>query len=121
MTLFLDHVQRLNMIALLGLMECNVGETRALWKLIDQLSLDDDEKQTIGYFVQTFNGEEVQGWDQTKNLPSKSYDFADTDIVRIRRAVQQFPRHRVAMARRWLEPLLEQLPMEEEAPSLVRR
>lgn len=114
MTLFLDHVQRLNLNALLGLLECNVGETRATWKLMDQLVLTDDEKLAIGYFVQSFNGEEIQGWDQSKSLSPKTFDFPDADIGRIRRAVQQFPRHRVAQARKWLEPLLEQLPMEEE-------
>lgn len=114
MTLFLDHVQRLNLIALLGLLECNVGETRIVWKLMDQLALNDEEKQTVGYFVQNFNGEEVQGWDQTKSLPPKTFDFSDADITRVRRAIQQFPRHRAAQARRWLEPLLEQLPEEKE-------
>ena len=122
MTIFLDHIQRLHLVALLGLIEANVGETRAVWKLMDQLSLDEEEKREIDYFIQNINGEEVQGWNQTKTLPPKSYDFADSDIARIRRAVLQFPRHRVAMARRWLEPLIEQLPMEEEtAPNLVRR
>src|SRR5215471_12144975 len=119
MTLFLDHVQRLNVIALLGLQECNVGETRSLWKLIDTLSLDNDEKETIGFFTQSFNGDEVQGWDQNKSLPPKTYDLADGDVARIRRAIQTFPRHRVAMARRWLEPLMEQLPVEEETDRKV--
>jgi hypothetical protein len=116
MTLFLDHVQRLNLNVLLGLLECNVAETRAVWKIMDQLSLTDEEKKAIGHFTQSFNGDEVQGWDQTKSLPPKSYDFADADTARIRRAIQQFPRHRVAFARPWLEPLLEQLPVEEEDP-----
>lgn len=121
MTLFLDHVQRLNIIALLGLLECNVGETRTVWKLMDQLAINDEEKLAIGYFVQNFNGEEVQAWDQTKSLPPKTFDFTDADIMRVRRAIQQFPRHRVAQARHWLEPLLEQMPIEEAKETYAGR
>ena len=113
--LSLDHIQRLNLSALLGLLEVNVAETRAVWKLMDQLALDDEEKFAIGYYTRSINANEVAFWDQTKSLPLKEYDFAEADIARIRRAIQQFPRHRVDMARQWLEPLLEQLPIEEEA------
>lgn len=114
MTLSLDYTQRLNLIVLMGLLECNVGETRAVWKLQDKLALTDEEKQAIGYFVQANNGNEVHGWDMSKTQPLKEYDLADSDIARIQRAVLQFPRHRVAQARPWLEPLLTQLPDSEK-------
>ena len=114
MILSLDHTQRLNLIVLLGLLECNVSETRAVWKLQDQLGLSDEEKIAIGYFVQSENGNEIHGWDQHKSLSHKSYDLPDSDVARIEKALQQFPRHRVGMARPWLEPLLAQLPQPAE-------
>lgn len=114
MTLSLDHAQRLNLIVLLGLLECNVGETRAVWKLQDHLALTGEEKQTIGYFVQSNNGNQIHGWDLNKTLPAQHYDLADSDVTRIQLAIRQFPRHRVSLARPWLEPLLAQLPAAAE-------
>jgi len=120
MTLFLDHQQRLNLIALLGLLECNVGETRAVWKLQDHLALNEAEQRDVGYFVETQNGNEFQGWDRTKSLPPRSYDLADGDLRRIQLAIRQFPRHRAGIARCWLEPLLEQMPELVEETREVR-
>lgn len=114
MTLSLDHAQRLNLIVLLGLLEGNVGETRAVWRLQDQLDLSPEEKQAIEHFTKSFNGNEVQGWNETKTLPLRAYELSDGDIARIERAIQQFPRHRAGMARPWLAPLLEQLPEPKE-------
>ena len=109
-TVFLDHAQRLNLVILIGNLEANVNEMRALWRLQDLLSLTSEEQETIGMFTRVINGNEVQGWDVNKSLPLKSYDLNDADIARLRRALEQFPRHKVALARPWLEPLLGQLP-----------
>jgi hypothetical protein len=109
-TLSLDHVQRLNLVMLLGNLEANVGEMRALWKLQDILDLSREEKETIGFFAKSLNGSEVQGWDVTKNLPLKAYDLTDGDVARIARALQQYPRHRVNISRAWMEPLFAQIP-----------
>lgn len=114
MTLSLDHEQRLNLWVLLGLLEGNIGETRAVWKLQDELNLSSEEKEAIGHISQFLNGGEVQGWDKSKSLPLKTYELSDGDVARIQRAIQQFSYHRAASARPWLEPLLSQLPESKE-------
>jgi hypothetical protein len=109
-TVSLDQAQRLNLVMLIGNMEANVGEMRALWQLQDRLSLSLEEQQEIGLFSRVVNGMEVQGWDVTKSIPARVYDLSEGDIARLGRALQGYPRHKVMLARPWMEPLFSQLP-----------
>lgn len=110
MILSLDHQQRLNLIVLLGMQECNVGETRAVWRLQDLLNLDDAEKLELGLSFQTVNGNELYQWDRTKTIPIRDYELPETDIARLQRALLACPRIVPGQARAWLEPLLSQMP-----------
>lgn len=110
MILSLDHQQRLNLIVLLGMQECNVGETRAVWRLQDLLELDDAEKSELGLSFQTVNGAESYQWDRTKRIPAREYELAETDICRIEHALLACTRIVPGQARAWLEPLLAQMP-----------
>ena len=47
MTLTLDHIQRLNLHALLGAQRGDVATIRALWALQDKLGLTPDEEKAI--------------------------------------------------------------------------
>jgi len=47
MKLTLDHVQRLNLHALLGAQRADVGSIRAIWAVQDKLALDADEEKAI--------------------------------------------------------------------------
>ena len=110
MILSLDHQQRLNLIVLLGMQECNVRETRAVWRLQDVLDLDDAEQREVGFSLQTINGSEVFQWDRTKSLPAREYELSEADAARIQRAVLACSRLVPGLTRQWLEPLLAQLP-----------
>ena len=120
MQLSLDHHQRLNLTVLLGQLECtSLTETRAAWKLIDQISLDDQEKQSIDFTVHNNNGNEAYSWNPEKKLPMREYDISEADLKQIQRALNSCPRFYPSQVRRWLEPLLTQLP-EAESISNVR-
>ena len=111
MTLTLDHHQRLNVGALLGMLECRtVRETRDAWKLMDRLTLDDREREAIEFVVQSQNGNEVYSWNPLKTLPAREYDFSDSELRQVERALNSAPRFIPGQMRRWLEPLLAQMP-----------
>jgi len=110
MTLTLDHYQRLNLAVLLGMLECrNVNETRAAWRLMDRLALDDGESRTIELQVQNINGAEIFSWNHARTLPAREYDLTDGELQQIERALSG-GRLQPGPMRRWLEPLLAQMP-----------
>jgi hypothetical protein len=112
MTLTLDHNQRINLGFLLGLQECRtVNDTRAAWKLMDRLALEEDEKQAIEFVAQIVNGNEAFTWNPTKTLPVREYELSDAELRQIQGALN-LPSSRFlpGVMRRWLEPLLAQLP-----------
>jgi hypothetical protein len=113
MKLVLSHVQRLNLIALLGAQRVDVAGIRTIWKLQDMLALDDNESHAIDLRIKMVEGQEVQMWSTTAELPAKEYEFNEVEFTRIRDIVQNWPHHQAGGARQWLEPLLEQLPPDE--------
>lgn len=115
MTLSLDPAQRLNVHVLLGLLECtSLYETRLVWKMMDRLMLDNDEKAAIGFQMQGMNGTEAYTWDQTKSIPLRDFDLSEPETKQIQRALEPYlKKWKIPVrARPWLEPLLAQLPEE---------
>lgn len=115
MKLLLDHTQRLQLHVLVGNLECRtVRETREAWQLMDVVALDPSEKDAIGLQVQVLNGVEAYAWDQTKSIPVREFHLGDSDAQILKRAIVYCPRFFPIQARRWLEPLLKQLPELED-------
>jgi hypothetical protein len=107
MKLMLDHTQRLNLHALLGVQRVDVGSIRPIWALQDKLALDEFEEKAIGLRCETINGKELKVWDPSLTIPVKELDLAATEVVRIKAAIEVWASFSVATDRRWLEPLLE--------------
>ncbi len=95
----LDHVQRLNLHALLGQQTAIVGQIRPIWALQKRLDLNKEEAAAIGL------NRDAMTWDAGGILEPKQFTFTDTEVSLIRPALERatFP----AAARSWLEPLLD--------------
>jgi hypothetical protein len=106
MKIQLDHIQRLNLHALLGAQRGDVATIRALWALQDKLALDADEETAIDLKREIVNGQERVAWNPLRSLPLKDLEFIDAETARIRVALETWPAYGVAADRRWLEPLL---------------
>lgn len=115
MTLSLDHRQRLNLIAVLGAYDIRGRDLHALWHLQDLLDLDESEKRSIDFRQETVNGNVVQVWNLSKEFPARSFDLSESDLKRIRQAIEDFPQFRGSRDRAWLEPLLAQIPKSVES------
>ena len=91
--------------------ERNLDELRMLWRLQDQIDLSGEEKQAIGFHAIEQEGKVVgNGWDSSKTLPRKEYDFSTQEIERITKIVNEWSGGFLAgFDRVWLEPLLLQL------------
>jgi hypothetical protein len=109
MTIRLDHIQRLNLVALLGAQRGNLDTIRALWKLQDKFDLDEQEKQAIGLEVRLVNGQEIRLWHPEATLPDREFQLSDQEVERLRSVLRSWDDFEAAGTRRWLEPLLEQL------------
>ena len=109
MVLRLDHVQRLNLVALLGAQRGTLDTIRALWRLQDKLDLTEEEKQAIGLEVRNINGQEIRLWRSEASIPVREFDLSEQDVERLRNVIRQWDGFEAAGTRRWLEPILEQL------------
>jgi len=111
MNLTLDHHQRLNLFVLVGLPECGtIAETWSVWKLMDRLMLNDEEKQTVEFHSELINGSEGFRYNQAKTLPAREFELSESEIARIQKAVYSMNRVFPGQMRSWLQPLLAQLP-----------
>ena len=111
MILTLDHNQRLNLVAMLDLLE-NVGrrETWAVCALQEKLDLSDGERAAIGWRkTRADDGREFIIWDRTSTIDPKDFDLTDDEMRRICNATDRYP---VVLARdkHWYLPLTAQLP-----------
>lgn len=113
MTLSLDHTQRLNLIALLDVLECPRREAWAVCKLQDLLDLSEAERQQLGYHKEVVDGREGYRWDATKSIDRRQYDLGDDDVERISQALDKMPSYMLGRDR-WFRSLQAQLP---EPPS----
>lgn len=109
MKLTLDHTQRLNLHALLGAQRADVGSIRAIWAVQDKLALDSDEEKAIELKRELMNGQERMVWNPSLTTPSIDFDFTDTEVVRIKSAIEMWSGYGVSSDRRWLQPLLAAL------------
>ena len=106
MKIQLDHIQRLNLHALLGAQRGDVATIRALWVLQDRLSLSPDEEKAVDLKREVVAGQERVVWNPLRSLPLKDVEFTEADTARISVALETWPTYGVAADRRWLEPLL---------------
>jgi len=61
------------------------------------------------------NGNEAYTWNGTKTVPVREYDFTETEVRQLEKAVTTCPRFNPGPMRKWLEPLLAQLPEPAES------
>lgn len=105
MKLTLDHVQRLNLHALLGAQRGDVATIRALWALQDKIALTQDEEATIELKREIVANQERVVWNPTRSTPSKDFELTDIDFERIRAAIEAWSSYSTA-DRSWLQPLV---------------
>jgi hypothetical protein len=122
MILSLDHQQRLNLIALMGTQRGNVAEIRMLWNIQDRLDLSAEEREKIEYRVATQNGIEQPSWNPEKGLPPRDFEVSEAEAQRLRKVVEEWPHFLTAVDRKWILPLLDQLPeaASQPAPAAMR-
>lgn len=109
MKLTLDHTQRLNLHALLGAQRADVGSIRAIWAVQDKLALNADEEKAIELRRELVNGQERAAWNPELSLSAQEFDFADSDVVRIKAAIEAWDNYGATVDRRWLQPLVDAL------------
>ena len=115
MLLSLDHIQRLNLVALFDFLETNGRrEAHAICKLQDALDLTNAEKESIELEQVNVEGRgPAYRWNPNKTLPVQEYNLAAPDIKRICQALDGA---RIVLGRdRWFRSLNAQLPVEEES------
>lgn len=109
MKLTLDHTQRLNLHALLGAQRADVGAIRAIWAVQDKLTLDADEEQAIELKRELVGGQERTVWNPSLLIAGRDFEFSDTEVARIKAAIETWSSYAAAADRRWLEPLITAL------------
>jgi hypothetical protein len=109
MMLTLDHTQRLNLHALLGAQRADVGSIRAIWAIQDCIALDADEEKAVELKRDLVGGQERVVWNPARSLPAREFEFTDTELARIKVAIQTWDSYGVNADRRWLEPVIQAL------------
>ena len=116
MTLELDHVQRLNLHALLGAQRGDVATIRALWAIQDKLALTPDEEKAIHLKRDFSGGQERVVWNPALSIPSKEFEFSAAEESRIRSVVATWDSYGTSSDRIWLERILVALwPVQPES------
>ena len=106
MKLTLDHVQRVNLHALLGAQRVDLGSIRAIWAIQDRIALDAEEEKTLELKREIVAGQEHVVWNTTLSIPAREFELNDTEIARVKAALQAWDAYAVGANRTWLEPLL---------------
>ncbi len=109
MHLTLDHTQRLNLHALLGAQRADVGSIRAIWAIQDRIALDADEEKAVELKREMVAGQERAVWNPALSIPAKEFQFTDSEVVRLKAAIQMWDSYGANADRRWLQPLVEAL------------
>src|SRR5579872_7058588 len=107
MKLTLNHVQRLNLHALLGAQRVDVGSIRAIWAVQDKIALDADEERAVDLKREMVRGQERVVWNAELPLPSKKFEFTDVESTRLKAALETWEQYGAASDRHWLEPILD--------------
>ncbi len=113
MKLTLDHTQRLNLHALLGAQRADVGSIRAIWSIQDRIVLNADEEKAVQLNREVAAGQELVVWNPALSIPAKDFEFTDPEVARIKAAIQTWDSYGVNADRRWLEPLIGSLFLQE--------
>jgi hypothetical protein len=109
MNIQLDHIQRLNLHALLGAQRGDVATIRAIWTLQDRLALDPDEENSIELTREYIDGRERVVWNPTRAIPLKEFQLTDQDVALVTAALETWGSYSANGDRRWLQPLIEML------------
>ncbi|MDR3702524.1 MAG: hypothetical protein P4L56_22960 [Candidatus Sulfopaludibacter sp.] len=109
MKLTLNHVQRLNLHALLGAQRVDVGSIRMIWAIQDRIALDADEEKAIELKREMAGGQERVVWNSRFSLSAKEFEFADLEVARIRTTLQAWDSYAAGRDRHWLEPFVDLL------------
>jgi hypothetical protein len=109
MKIQLDHIQRLNLHALLGAQRGDVATIRALWAVQDRLGLTQEEEKIIELKREFVAGQERVVWNPALSIPAEEFDFTEAELARIRAVLESWANYGVKADRRWLEPLLTAL------------
>ena len=109
MKLTLDHTQRLNLHALLGAQRSDVGSIRAIWAIQDRIALTADEENILELRREAVADQERVVWNASLSLPAKEFEFSESEVARVRGALQTWVSYGVNVDKRWLRPLLETL------------
>lgn len=109
MKLTLNHIQRLNLHALLGAQRADVGSIRAIWALQDKIALDADEENALGVKREVIEGQERTVWSPALSIPSMDFEFEDVETARLKAAIQTWGSYGANPDRQWLEPLISAL------------
>jgi hypothetical protein len=107
MTLTLDHIQRLNLHALLGAHRGDVATIRALWALQDKLALTLEEEASIELKREMIAGQERVTWNPLLSIPLREFELPASEFARIKAALETWNAYAVNADRSWLQPLLE--------------
>ena len=109
MKLRLDHTQRLNLHALLGVQRADVGSTRAIWGIQDRIALNADEEKAVELKREMVAGQERAVWNPKLSIPAKDFEFTDPEVARLKTAIQTWDSYGANADRRWLQPVVETL------------
>ena len=107
MRLTLDHIQRLNLHALLGAQRADVGSIRAIWAIQDKIALTADEEKVLELKREVVGGQERVVWNAVLSLPPNEFEFSDAEVAGMKAAIQTWDSYGVNCDRRWLAPLLD--------------
>jgi hypothetical protein len=113
MKLTLDHTQRLNLHALLGAQRADVGSIRAIWAVQDKLALNEDEEKALELKHEMAGGQERVVWNSALSIQATEVEFSDSEIARLKAAIQGWDSYGANADRRWLQPLINTLFAEE--------
>lgn len=105
----MDHIQRLNLHALLGAQRVDVGSIRAIWAVQDRIALNADEEETLELKRELVGGHERVVWNPSRSLPLKDFELSDSDLARMKAAIQTWDSYSVEADRCWLQPLVREL------------
>ena len=91
----------------MGAQRADVGSIRAIWAIQDRIALDSDEEKAVELKREMVAGQERVVWNPAVSIPARDFEFTDSEVARIKAAIQTWDSYGVNADRRWLEPLLD--------------
>src|SRR5664280_2256406 len=96
MKLTLDHTQRLNLHALLGVQRTDVGSIRAIWTVQDKIALDADEGKGLELKREMVAGQKRLVWNPALSVPVRDFEFTDSEVARIKSVIETWDAYNAA-------------------------